>query len=969
MKKLFTCLSNVACLKGARSVFRNTNTIIFIAFIAIFISYKPVFGQPSGGTITTANVGGTNYIFHTFTGTGSLIIPSATGPSNQYWNGSSYQNGITTNILVVAAGGAGGGGAWWAGGGGGGGFLAYNGSLLAPATYTATIGVGVYSGNGGNSSLSGTGINYVATGGGVGGSTTTKTGSAGGSGGGGANGSNGGAGTSGQGFAGGNSNSDSGGGGGGGGGVGAAGTASAGGAGGLAYTWPSDNLGAIYSGGGGGAGNCSTCLGGVGAGGGHGGGKASTFGYVAPTTGYGIGGSGGGGAGRSGIIIIRYTQPTTPGAITGTAATCTGQSYTYSIAPVVNASTYTWTVPGTWSITAGSGTTTITVTAGSAGGNISVLIPTAFGNTGSSTYAVSVNAVPTISGTTPNSRCGTGTVGLGATASAGTVNWWFASTGGTSQCSGNSWTTPSISSNTTYYVDATASGCTTASRTSILATVKTIPTSVSATATPNPVCAGTTLSLTGAATDATSWSWTGPNGYTSTLQSPPITNVTSAMAGVYSLTAYNSGCPASPVNTASVTVNAIPTITFTTPGSRCGTGTVALGATASAGTVNWWLVSTGGTSQGSGNSWTTPSIGTSTTYWVDATVGTCTTASRTSVAATINSVPTPPTAGSNSPVCQGNSLNLTSSTVSGATYTWAGPNSYSSSSQNPTLPNVTTAANGTYYVSATLSGCPDAVGTTVVTINSAPAATASASPNPVCTSGTLSLTGSCTGNCGGSPSYSWSGPNSYTSSSQSPTIANPTTSGAYTLTVTNGSGCTGTASTSSVTVSSPPVATASASSNIVCSSGTFNLTGGCTSNCGVSPTYSWSGPGSYSSSTQSPTVSNPTSTGLYTLSVTNSSGCIGTASTNSVTVVTNPVPVITGNSAVCTGSTGNTYTTEYGMTGYTWVVSGGTITAGGGTGNNYVTVTWTSAGAKSVSVNYTNVIGCQAASPTSFIVN
>uniref|UniRef100_UPI0025C2850C Ig-like domain-containing protein n=1 Tax=Flavobacterium sp. UBA6195 TaxID=1946554 RepID=UPI0025C2850C len=66
-------------------------------------------------------------------------------------------------------------------------------------------------------------------------------------------------------------------------------------------------------------------------------------------------------------------------------------------------------------------------------------------------------------------------------------------------------------------------------------------------------------------------------------------------------------------------------ITFTnniltsTPASRCGTGTVTLGATANAGaTINWYANSTGGTSLGSGTSFTSPSISTTTTYYAAA---------------------------------------------------------------------------------------------------------------------------------------------------------------------------------------------------------------------------------------------------------------------------------------------------------------------------------------------------------------
>lgn len=76
-----------------------------------------------------------------------------------------------------------------------------------------------------------------------------------------------------------------------------------------------------------------------------------------------------------------------------------------------------------------------------------------------------------------------------------------------------------------------------------------------------------------------------------------------------------------------------------------------------------------------------------------------------------------------------------------------------------------------------------------------------------------------------------------------------------------------------------------------------------------------------------------------------------------------PVPTISGASVLCAGAPVTTYTTETGMTGYTWTVSsGGTIT--GGAGTYQITVSWTTSGAKSVSVNYTNSTGCTALNPT-----
>ena len=81
-----------------------------------------------------------------------------------------------------------------------------------------------------------------------------------------------------------------------------------------------------------------------------------------------------------------------------------------------------------------------------------------------------------------------------------------------------------------------------------------------------------------------------------------------------------------------------------------------------------------------------------------------------------------PNATSDSPVCACSTLHLTASTVSGATYAWTGPNGFTSSDQNPTIANATTAAAGQYSVTATLNGCTSAAGSTSVTINSLPTA-------------------------------------------------------------------------------------------------------------------------------------------------------------------------------------------------------------------------------------------------------
>ena len=77
------------------------------------------------------------------------------------------------------------------------------------------------------------------------------------------------------------------------------------------------------------------------------------------------------------------------------------------------------------------------------------------------------------------------------------------------------------------------------------------------TASANTPCVGGTLNLAGGPAGMTTYAWTGPNGFTSALQSPSIAGVTAAAAGIYTLTVTNgSGCSAS--NTVDVTINALP---------------------------------------------------------------------------------------------------------------------------------------------------------------------------------------------------------------------------------------------------------------------------------------------------------------------------------------------------------------------------------------------------------------------------
>ena len=95
------------------------------------------------------------------------------------------------------------------------------------------------------------------------------------------------------------------------------------------------------------------------------------------------------------------------------------------------------------------------------------------------------------------------------------------------------------------------------------------------------------------------------------------------------------------------------------------------------------------------------------------------------------------TSSSNSPVCFGTSINLSGSTnVGDCFYQWTGPNSFTSTSQNPTITNAQTANGGTYTMIISDGKACYGSSTTNVTID----------PIPVAATGiTLSATSLCDG--------------------------------------------------------------------------------------------------------------------------------------------------------------------------------------------------------------------------------
>jgi hypothetical protein len=69
-------------------------------------------------------------------------------------------------------------------------------------------------------------------------------------------------------------------------------------------------------------------------------------------------------------------------------------------------------------------------------------------------------------------------------------------------------------------------------------------------------------------------------------------------------------------------------------------------------------------------------------------------------------LPSIPSITSNAPVCEGGNLNfLAVSSTSGVSYSWTGPNGFTSSVSNPSIANASLNANGIYVVTVTKNSC------------------------------------------------------------------------------------------------------------------------------------------------------------------------------------------------------------------------------------------------------------------------
>lgn len=251
--------------------------------------------------------------------------------------------------------------------------------------------------------------------------------------------------------------------------------------------------------------------------------------------------------------------------------------------------------------------------------------------------------------------------------------------------------------------------------------------------------------------------------------------------------------------------------------------------------------------------------------------------------------------------CQGGSVTLTSNYPSGNIW-----------SNGATTSSITVTSSGNYTVTVTATGgCSGVSAVTTVTVNPLPnPAITAGGPTTFCQGGSVTLSSnSTTGN-------TWS-------NSQNTSSITVTTTGSYSLTVTDANGCSATTGPTNVTVNALPTAPVITPNGptTICSGNNVTLTSNYTT-------------GNVWSNNQIGSSITVTTAGNYSITYTDANGCTAVSATVAITVNPTPSSTFTATSSICIVDNATiTYTgnATAGAT-YNWNFGGGTIISGSGQG-------------------------------------
>ena len=554
-----------------------------------------------------------------------------------------------------------------------------------------------------------------------------------------------------------------------------------------------------------------------------------------------------------------------------------------------------------------------------------------------------VNTTPSApSGTPAQTFCSADLSKVSNLAVTGTaIKWYDAPTGG------NLLTTSApLANGIHYYASQTVSGCESAARLDVTATVNVTPDAPSG-STAQSICSGNPATIASLAATGTAIKWyAAPTGGSALATSTVVTNGTH-----YYASQTVNGCESTARLDVTVTITPAPTGTASQTFCSGSSPTIA-NLTASGTSIQWYATSGGGTALAASTA-----LVNGTHYYASQTIGGCESITRFDVVTTVNTTPGAPSGAPAQTFCSGTSPTLAGLTATGSAIKW-----YAAPTGGSALATSTPLTNGThYYASQTISGCESLARLDVTaTVNTTPDAPTGATTQSLCsgtspTIASLSATGT---------AIKWyAGPTGGSALATTTALVNNVHY--YASQTVNG--CESTARlnvTAVVTTSLASGVSISASANPICTGAQVTFTATPVAG-GTSPTYQW-----YKNTlpvTTGPSYNYTPANGdvVYVVMTSNAACATGSpATSNSITMVVNSlvgatVSVEASQNTVCAGTSVTFTPTPVGggaTPSYQWIKNSAAVATGS-------TYTYVPINGDAVRVVMTSSLSCATGSP------
>ncbi|WP_162793734.1 Ig-like domain-containing protein [Runella rosea] len=330
--------------------------------------------------------------------------------------------------------------------------------------------------------------------------------------------------------------------------------------------------------------------------------------------------------------------PAQPANFTASTATvCKGQAGVVYAVPTVSGVTYNWSYSGTGATINGTGNSiTINFAANATAGTLSVTAANGAGTSPALTLAITANTPPAPP-TAPNINSATGATASVLASGCTTYKWYDQATNGTLLFTGNPFISPILNANATYHVACADAPCAETTRTAVTVSVGAVPAQPAAISGTNVACqgrSGLNYSVP-AVSGATSYTWTYSGtgaAITGNTRQVVIDYAYAATSGNLNVVANNAFGSSAP-RTMAISISPAPpapTATGVTISSGNSANLTATGCSI----YKWYPQASGGTAF-TGQNFTTPTLNSTTTYYVACNPGTSCESSRVPVVVTV----------------------------------------------------------------------------------------------------------------------------------------------------------------------------------------------------------------------------------------------------------------------------------------------------------------------------------------------